>query len=199
MTQRAGRPLTREILFERALAIVDYEGLEALTMRRLAADVGVRAPSLYNHVSGKEDLLEGALAVMRSEVRPPPSHRPGDWKEPLAAIFSEYRRVLSSHPNMMPFAGHRLHGEGQSGIEFIMAQGFTSRQAVELWQSLLAVAVGFSMFTSGYATTDAAGLPPELDERTRVWNDETCHLALVSLMDTYDSLRESDGRSRSST
>lgn len=185
VSERASRPLTRELLFERALAIVDTEGLDALTMRRLAADVGVKAPSLYNHVTGKDDLIEGALHVMRSEFRPP-SPAPDGWKALLAAIFSEYRRVLAGHPNMMALAGRRLQGERDSGLEFLVAQGFTSEQAVELWQSLLAVVVGFSMFTSGYAQTDITGLPDELAARAHQWRDQTCPQALLAIMAAYE-------------
>jgi AcrR family transcriptional regulator len=184
VSERASRPLTRQLLCERALAIVDAEGLDALTMRRLAADVGVKAPSLYNHVTGKDDLIEGALRVMRSEFRPPSPAADG-WKALLAAIFSEYRRVLTAHPNMMSLAGRRLQGERDSGLDFLIAQGFTSEQAVELWQSLLAVVVGFSMFTSGYAQTDLRGLPDGF-ARAHQWRDETCHQALLAIMDAYE-------------
>lgn len=186
-----GRSLDRDLLFARALAIVDAEGLGALTMRRLATDLGVKAPSLYNHVSGKDELLEGALRVMRSEVHAPSDAGSTDWKSSLAAIFSEYRRVLAAHPNMMPLAGHRLSGS-DSGLEFLIARGFSVDQAVELWQSLLALAVGFSMFTSGYAFSDAPDLSAELDSRSRRWDDETCNRALLALMDSYDDQRGPD-------
>jgi AcrR family transcriptional regulator len=183
--ERTSRPLTRDLLCRRALAIVDEQGLDALTMRRLAADVGVKAASLYNHVSGKDDLIEGVLRVMRSEFRLP-SPAPDGWKALLAAIFTEYRRVLAAHPNMMSLAGRRLQGERDSGLEFLVAQGFTTGQAVQLWQSLLAVVVGFSMFTSGYAQTDTAGLPDELGARAHQWRDETCDQALLAIMDAYE-------------
>ncbi len=51
------RGLTRERVIEAALAVADADGLEAVTIARLAADLGVRPPSLYNHITGREDLL----------------------------------------------------------------------------------------------------------------------------------------------
>jgi AcrR family transcriptional regulator len=186
---RAGQALTRERLFEHALAIVDEDGLEALTMRRLADDVGVKAPSLYNHVRGKEELIEGALALMRSEMRLP-DPPPEDWKELIEAIFLAYRRVLVAHPHMMPLAGRRLEGEGASGLAFLAEQGFDRDEAVELWQSLAAVVVGFSMFGSDAAKTGTEGLSPEFRERVTDWREETCAKALRALLKAYADDRQ---------
>ena len=188
MTTRPAQPLTRQLLFERALAIIDADGLDALTMRRLATELGVQAPSLYNHVSGKDDLLDGALRVMRAEFRPP-SPAPGDWKQLMAAIFAEYQRVLSAHPNMMPLAGRRLAGESDCGLEYLTSRGFCGDEAVEMWQSLLALTVGFSLFASGHTPTDTRGLGAPLHERAGQWHDETFHRALLAVMERYEQAR----------
>lgn len=188
MTNRPSRPLTRDHLYKRALAIVDAEGLDALTMRRLAADVGVQAPSLYNHVTGKDDLVDGALRVMRAEFRPP-SPVPEDWKLLMAAVFIEYRRVLAAHPNMTPLAGRRLPGENESGLEYLTRQGFSAEESVEIWQSLLALTAGFSLFSSGYAATDTSGLPDPLKARAAQWRDETFLRALLAVMEHFDARR----------
>lgn len=187
MTSRPVRALTADLLAERALAIIDEEGLEALTMRRLAADVGVKAPSLYNHVTGKDQLVDGALRVMRAEFRLP-SPAPEDWKHLMVAIFTEYRRVLAAHPNMIPLAGRRLPGDrqSQSGLEYLTSQGFTTDESVEIWQSLLALAVGFSMFSSGQADTDTRGLPEPMQQRAAEWRDETFTRAALTLLSTYE-------------
>jgi len=188
MSTRPAQPLTRQLLFDRALAIVDADGLDALTMRRLAAELGVQAPSLYNHVAGKDDLLDGALRVMRAEFRPP-SPAPQDWRELMAGIFTEYRRVLSAHPNMMPLAGRRLPGESDSGLEYLTSLGFSVDEAVEVWQSLLALTVGFSLFASGHTPTDTRGLGAPLQERAEQWHDETFHRALLAVIEPYEQAR----------
>jgi AcrR family transcriptional regulator len=188
MNPPPGGPLTRDKLFEHALAIVDAEGLEALTMRRLAAEVGVKAPSLYNHVRGKSELIEGALSRMRAEMLPP-DPAPEDWRELVAAIFLVYRRVLAAHPHMMPLAGRRLQGDGDSGLAFLTEQGFSPDVAVELWQSLAAVVVGFSMFGSGATPTGTEGLSPEFRTRVTEWREETCARALRAVIDAYEDER----------
>jgi AcrR family transcriptional regulator len=184
-------PLTPDELYRRALAIVDDEGLEALTMRRLASDVGVKAPSLYNHVTGKEQLIDGALRVMRAELRFP-DPLPDNWMALMEAVFSEYRRVLQAHPHLMPLAGRRLEGDDDSGIEYLVEQGFSLDRAVGLWQSLAAVAVGFTMFASGYTETDVRGLPDDVAARVSEWRNDTYTTALRTIMEAYERDRGAD-------
>jgi len=59
-------------------------------MRRLARHVGVKAPSLYNHVPSKQALIDGALSRMRSEMRLP-DPLPEEWMSAMEAVLSEYR------------------------------------------------------------------------------------------------------------
>jgi AcrR family transcriptional regulator len=66
--QESREPLSRERLFAAAVALADAEGLKALTMRRLAADLGVEAMSLYYHVPSKEALLDGVAETVIAEI-----------------------------------------------------------------------------------------------------------------------------------
>ena len=190
MTQpkRRATPLTRDEILEKALAIVDERGLEALTMRRLADAVGVEAASLYHHVPNKDALLDGVLVRMRSEMRIP-DPLPTDWMDLMEAIFAEWRRVLSAHPNLMSLAGRRVESDPDSGLVFLTQLGFSDEDAVELWQSLIAFSVGFSMFGSGASRTDTFDLPPGLATRMAEWRDETCTRTLRMLLEAYDRRR----------
>jgi len=186
--KRREAPLTKDELYERALAIVDRFGLEALTMRRLAEDAGVEAASLYHHVPNKEALLDGALIRMRTEMRLP-DPMPEDWMDLMEAIFAEYRRVLTAHPNLLPLAGRRVEGDPNSGLLFLVQQGLSDDDAVDLWQSMIAFVVGFSVFSSPYANSDTSDLPPELAERMSQWRDKTCTRSLRMLLEAYDAER----------
>ena len=186
--KRRTAPLTRDELFATALAIADAEGLSALSMRRLAADVGVEAASLYHHLPNKDALLDGIVVKMRSEMRIP-DPLPADWKDLLLAIFAEYRRVLAAHPNLMPLAGRRVETDPDSGLVFLTQLGFSNDDAVELWQSLIAIVVGFSIFGSAYAESDVSDLPSELADRMSDWRDETCLRTLRMTIEGYDSAR----------
>jgi len=182
--RRRERPLTREELLGAALAIVDSEGLAALTMRRLAAAVGVEAMSLYYHVPHKKALLDGTVERMRSEMRLPET-APDDWADALEAIFVEYRRVLAAHPNMLPLAARRTDRAGASGLQYLIDQGVAPDDAVELYQSLVAFTIGYSVLSSPLVETAWAGLPEALGERLREWRDATFRRTLRIVMDGY--------------
>jgi len=90
------RGLTRDAVADAALSLLDRDGRAALTMRRLARELGIAAPSLYAHVSGKADLLEMVIERVLETVEIPPVC--GDRADDLIAGFSAYRRALMAHP-----------------------------------------------------------------------------------------------------
>lgn len=187
-SKKRAKPLTKDELFEVALRIADAEGLEALSMRRLAAEVGVEAASLYHHVPNKDALLNGVVVKMRAEMQIP-FPIPEDWKDLMEAIFAEYRRVLAAHPNLVSLAGRRVETDPDSGLIFLTQIGFSDDDAVELWQSMIAFVVGFSMFSSYTTVSDLFDLPSHLAVRMEQWKDETVMRSLRMLLDGYDAAR----------
>jgi AcrR family transcriptional regulator len=101
--ERYHAALSRERVLAAAVALADREGLPALTMRRLAAELGVEAMSLYHHVPNKEALLDGLVEVVVEEIntavrvhdRPEPTR---DWKADLRESILTARQVLLRHP-----------------------------------------------------------------------------------------------------
>lgn len=182
--RRRSRPLTRDEVIEAALGIVDDDGLEALSMRRLAAMLGVEAMSLYYHVPSKDVLLDWTVDRMRTEMRLP-DDMPDDWADSLEAVFVEYRRVLTAHPNMLPLAARRTGAEGISGLEFLIDQGLPVDDAVDLYQSLVGFTVGYSLLGSAAIEAAWSGLPPSLRDRLREWRDDTFRRTLRMLVDGY--------------
>jgi AcrR family transcriptional regulator len=71
MTTKAREKLNRDRIVDAALGIMDREGLDAVTMRRVAREVGVEAMSLYHHVADKDDLLDGVCARVMTDFRIP--------------------------------------------------------------------------------------------------------------------------------
>lgn len=97
---RAGQePLTREGILGAALRIVDGEGMGALSMRRLAADLGVNPMSIYHHLPGKGAVVSGLVGVVFSRMRMPPSESLS-WQERVRAYGHAHREVVRSHPNL---------------------------------------------------------------------------------------------------
>ncbi|WP_243718794.1 TetR/AcrR family transcriptional regulator C-terminal domain-containing protein [Actinomadura sp. KC06] len=90
------QPLTQDAIVDAAIRVLDAEGLEAATMRRVAQELGTGAASLYAHVSGREELRELMLDRVAGEVRLPVPD-PARWQEQLKDLAVEIRRVFTSH------------------------------------------------------------------------------------------------------
>jgi AcrR family transcriptional regulator len=188
--RKRAKALTQDEVVGAALEIIDLEGLDALTMRRLGADLGVEAMALYYHVPSKEALLDLTVERMRSEMRLP-DPMPDNPATTLEAIFSEYVRVLRAHPNMAPLATRRTDRAAISGLEYLIGRGIEPDDAIELYQSITAFAVGFSILGSPLGESMLAGLPDDLTERMREWKDSTFRRTLRAVMSGY-GLREGE-------
>jgi AcrR family transcriptional regulator len=89
-------PVTRERAIRVAVALADAGGIESLSMRKLAAELGIEAMSLYYHVTGKDDIVDGMLDVVYSEYATP---RAGDeWRSAMRTRAESTRSVLAKHP-----------------------------------------------------------------------------------------------------
>ena len=101
--RRRGAPRTRALTIEAiaaaALRVVDDEGLEAMTMRRVTQELGTGAASLYAYVDNKERLLELVIDRALSELEPPPPGE-GPWQEQLKAGLRELRALLARHRDL---------------------------------------------------------------------------------------------------
>jgi AcrR family transcriptional regulator len=134
------RRLDRERILATALALLDAEGIEHLSMRRLAAELGVEAMSLYNHVPSKAALLEGVAELILAEIELP---GPGaaetmDWRDRLRGGARSLRRVALAHP---------------SAVMLLMAQPLHSPTALEPIELALATlrSAGFGDQATVYA------------------------------------------------
>jgi len=105
----AGRPrageerLSRRAILEAALRIVDDEGLDAMTMRRLAATLGVNPMSIYHHLPNKAAVFAGLAELVFADLNnstPPDADAAPDWREELLAAARAYRNALRAHPNL---------------------------------------------------------------------------------------------------
>ncbi len=99
------RPLSRARIVAAALEVVDAEGLDALSMRRVAARLGVEAMSLYHHVANKEAIIEGLLDLLVAEADLPRGDVSAtEWIRGTAEAF---RRLAQMHPKAFPLLTSR--------------------------------------------------------------------------------------------
>jgi len=89
-------PLSRERVLRAAVALADEGGVDALSMRRIAQELGVVPMALYKHVSNKDELLDGMVDVVVGEIDPPPSGT--DWKTTIRQRVLSARSALLRHP-----------------------------------------------------------------------------------------------------
>lgn len=95
--ETARPPLTRERVVSAGLRLIDEDGLDGLSMRRLGAELGVEAMSLYNHVANKGDLLDGIVEHLWEEIAAR-TEAVGDWRGDVLSFADAVRGVGHDHP-----------------------------------------------------------------------------------------------------
>jgi AcrR family transcriptional regulator len=104
----AGRaPLNRERVLRGAVAVADASGIGALTMRSLASELGVKPMSLYHYVTGKDEILDGIVDLVFSEIELPASG--GDWRSQMRLRANSARYALRRHPWAIGLMESRAH------------------------------------------------------------------------------------------
>ncbi|HXF37228.1 MAG TPA: TetR/AcrR family transcriptional regulator C-terminal domain-containing protein [Actinomycetota bacterium] len=189
-------PLSRERVVRAALELVDREGLEALSMRRLGAELGVEAMSLYNHVRDKDDLLGAVTELALSRFRvPEPS---GDWAEDARRAAREWRRLFLEHPSLIRLLAERNEplrspaalGPMEHALDILARAGLTPREAVQAFHAFGGYIFGFVMMEQGIMLT---GDDP-VRRRAHVEMAEAVEAAhLPRLREAMPDLMECDG------
>lgn len=116
----ARTPLSQEAIVETALHILESDGYDALSMRRVAADLGTGAASLYAHVANKDELLKLAIDRVFAEAEIPEPDTE-NWVEQLRDAMRQTRRILQAHPGLARSMLGRVP-MGPSGIRLV--EGF---------------------------------------------------------------------------
>jgi AcrR family transcriptional regulator len=140
-------PLTRERIMRVALEIVERDGIEALSMRRLAREFGVEAMSLYNHVHGKADILDGIAEVVLDGLELP-AELPSDWAAGVRVLARSFRSVALAHPRACAVILTRkvLSPSGlrpmEACLSLLLRSGFDEATAVHSIRVLISFLVG---------------------------------------------------------
>ena len=141
--------LTRERVLGAAIDLADRDGIESLTMRKLADELGVGAMSLYHHVPNKDRLLDGMVDVVFGEIEPPSTD--ADWKTAMRRRASSTREALARHrwavglleSRLTPGpASFRLH---DAVLGCLRRAGFSVEMAVHAYSVQDAYIYGFAL------------------------------------------------------
>jgi AcrR family transcriptional regulator len=159
--------ITRELVLATALKIIDRDGADALSMRRLAAALDRDPMILYRHAPGKAALLDGVVETVLAQLHVDPADP--DWAGQLRAVARGYRALALAHPNVVPLLvtrplatplALRPHGTLRP-LEDILAlltrAGFSGPDALHLYRALFG-------FLNGHILNELQELVENQDE-----------------------------------
>jgi AcrR family transcriptional regulator len=152
--------LSRAAIVREAIAMLDTEGMEALSMRKLGARLNAGATSLYRHVATKDELMELAVDEVVAEIALPPADHP-DWRAAVAGAAGSFRATALRHPWLVSVLG-------QAGLAYLgpHLMSFTERLAALFTaagfaepsgaiDTVLSYAIGMSATEAAWLTTIA--------------------------------------------
>ncbi|GIE34564.1 TetR family transcriptional regulator [Actinoplanes italicus] len=159
------KALTRDRVLQAAVTIADRDGIAALTMRRLGAELGVEAMSLYHHLRGKDALLDGVAETLVGEILEAVEQvvADGDWRALLRARFLAAREIMLRHrwgPGVLnsradvPFGVLRYY---DSIIGVMIGAGFSYRIAHRAVHAFGSMPLGFVQEAFSPSADDTGG------------------------------------------
>jgi TetR/AcrR family transcriptional regulator, tetracycline repressor protein len=154
--------ISKRDVFAAALELIDTDGLEGLSTRRLASMLNVSGPALYHHFAGKDEIVAGAVALALDDVRVPAASG-GDWREWLFRSAQLFRKRLLGHPNLFPaIVDGRLPRIGvdriERAIQRLSEYGVPGHATLAIVDALEAFAIGSALFEiSGGRLDDTEG------------------------------------------
>ncbi len=163
-------PLSRARVLDAALRIADRDGIGAVTMRRVGAELGVEAMSLYHHLPGKDGLVDGLVETVIGEIQAEVAARPDaeidGWRADLRSRALAARRVMLRHPwaPALVSSRHAIPAAAYPYFEDVLTVmldgGFTYHLAHSALHSLGSMVLGFAqeVFDFGSAADEAAHL-----------------------------------------
>lgn len=167
----ARQPLSKERVVRAAVELADREGIEGLTMRRLADELRAGAMSLYHHVPSKEELIDGMVDVVFAEIDLPATH--GDWQHEMRRRAVSTREALRRHrwavglmeSRVRPGpASLRLH---DAVLGCLREAGFSIELAIHAYSVQDAYVYGFAQQEKSVPFDTAEELPEVIEQQTR--------------------------------
>jgi TetR/AcrR family transcriptional regulator, tetracycline repressor protein len=205
--------IDREEAIAKALELIDSDGIEAFSIRKLGAALGVNGTSLYHHFKDKDEILRGVqrLIMRQAKVVPPPA-RNATWQDYAVKSVTRYRAALLAHPNAAPLVvANAFRATGMAQRDYIigkmLADGVPAQYCHPIIDSVETLAFGSALFnpqqapTSGRFPAGALNETPNLALAVRSaprTADRMFRLELRALLDGWTALitreRDEDGR-----
>lgn len=156
--------LSRERVLGAAIGLADSEGIDGLTIRRLASELGVGTMSVYYYVANKDEILDGMVEMVVEEMELPPAN--GAWKPAIRSAALSAHEVLSRHPWSagLLLSGNRVSHARLRHMDAILgclrAGGFTAEETDRAYHALDSHIMGFTLWLVGISAGLARFGPP---------------------------------------
>ncbi|MEV5411874.1 TetR/AcrR family transcriptional regulator [Thermopolyspora sp. NPDC052614] len=153
---RGPRPsFSRAQLTEAAIRVADAEGLEALTMRRVAAEIGAGTMSLYRYIDGKDDLIDLMVDKVAVEFIPDDLPITDDWRANLRGMAEHSRSAILRHPWLAPLAAGR-QSSGPNRIR-LMERALSMLDGLDIGVDRMLTIIGtVAAYVQGYVMSELA-------------------------------------------
>ena len=171
---RGDGKITPELVFSTALELIDRDGADALSMRRLGAALNRDPMILYRHAPGKAALLDGVVETVLAQLKVDPADP--DWTAQLRGVARDYRALALAHPNVVPLLVTRplatplaLRPRGtlrplEDVLDLLTRAGFSGQDALHIYRALFG-------FLNGHVLNELQELvenPDETDDLLRL-------------------------------
>jgi len=171
------RGLTREWVVDAALAIADRDGIDAVTLRRLAETLGVTPMALYHHIRDKDHLLDLMASRLLSHLDVGLTDDDVTWQASLRAIGQRFLALVEAHPAApfllsRPFDAAAAREVSAALLTILGRAGFASADAVRLLQVLTGMLLGPAIHRTTYAAASSVTRPEEVEasaDQTSDW------------------------------
>jgi AcrR family transcriptional regulator len=169
--------LSRDRIARAGLELADRDGVDALSMRRLADELGSGTMTLYGHFTDKRELLDAVVETAVAELELPRFE--GSWRDQIRQLGAYTRELFARHPGVVEIwarqpvlAAGTLHGV-EAGMRILEEAGFEAEEAAKAFRLLVTYTFGFELFSGARSTRGAsesaraalAELPPESHPR----------------------------------
>ncbi|WP_370364989.1 TetR/AcrR family transcriptional regulator [Catenulispora sp. GP43] len=158
--RRQKEQLTRERIVAETIALLDEEGMEALSMRSLGQRLGAGATSLYRHVASKDELIELVIDEVYGELEVPELTDPAGWRLAMHITAHSLRQAGLRHMWMMHvlgqvglnYLGPNVVSVTQRGLAILTTAGFDTSEAVRAMSSVSSYVIGITSAEAGWLT-----------------------------------------------
>lgn len=150
--------LSPDLIIDTAVELADREGFEAVTLRRLAGQLGVHVTSLYNHVPTRDAITDGIVAKLIAEADLPTE--PVSWEEWVRRFVRAIGQVAVDHPGAFtalqhrPVQGERAVASFEPALEAFVQAGFTLEDAYGALKATTLLALSIALETAGASSDD---------------------------------------------